>query len=77
MTAPSKLAIVPFVSVDSMMRLVLTIGVDTFLTELAGYIEDDFKRWESFDKTPRIASRSHDGVIELIPTSYGQMYGFK
>jgi ornithine cyclodeaminase len=77
MTAPSKLAIVPFVSVDSMMRLVLTIGVDTFLTELAGYIEDDFKRWESFDKTPRIASHSHDGVIELMPTSDGQMYGFK
>jgi hypothetical protein len=77
MTAPSKLAIVPFVSVDSMMKLVLTIGVDTFLTELAGYIEDDFKRWESFDKTPRIASHSHDGVIELMPTSDGQMYGFK
>lgn len=77
MTAPSKLAIVPFVSVESMMKLVLTIGVDTFLTELAGYIEDDFKRWESFDKTPRIASHSHDGVIELMPTSDGQMYGFK
>ena len=76
-TAPSKLAIVPFVSVDNMMKLVHAIGVERFLIELAGYIEEDFRRWESFDKTPRIASHSHDGVIELMPTSDGQMYGFK
>ena len=77
MTAPSRLAIVPFVSVDSMMKLVLTVGVERFQTELAAYIEEDFGRWESFDKTPRIASHSHDGVIELMPTSDGRMYGFK
>ncbi|HEY4249973.1 MAG TPA: ornithine cyclodeaminase [Roseomonas sp.] len=72
-----RLNIVPFVSVDNMMKLVLAIGVDRVLTELAGYIEDDFRRWGSFDKTPRIASHSHDGVIELMPTSDGQLYGFK
>lgn len=76
MTIPN-LNIVPFVSVDNMMKLVLEIGVDRFLTELAGYIEEDFKRWELFDKTPRLASHSHDGVIELMPTSDGQLYGFK
>jgi ornithine cyclodeaminase len=76
MTQP-KLNIVPFVSVDRMMKLVLAIGVDRFLTELAGYIEEDFRRWELFDKTPRIASHSHDGVIELMPTSDGHLYGFK
>jgi len=77
MSAPSRLAIVPFVSVDNMMRLVLKIGVERFMVELAGYIEEDFRRWESFDKTPRIASHSLDGVIELMPTSDGRMYGFK
>lgn len=73
----AKLNIVPFVSVDRMMKLVLTIGVERFLTELANYIEEDFHRWELFDKTPRIASHSHDGVIELMPTSDGRLYGFK
>ncbi|BCG82350.1 ornithine cyclodeaminase [Mesorhizobium sp. 113-3-3] len=73
----AKLNIVPFVSVDRMMKLVITIGVERFLTELAGYIEEDFQRWELFDKTPRIASHSHDGVIELMPTSDGRLYGFK
>jgi ornithine cyclodeaminase len=72
-----KLNIVPFVSVDHMMKLVLAVGVETFLTELAGYIEADFRRWELFDKAPRVASHSHDGVIELMPTSDGKLYGFK
>ncbi|PSJ64759.1 ornithine cyclodeaminase [Kumtagia ephedrae] len=76
MSAP-KLNIVPFVSVDHMMKLVLAVGIERFVTELADYIEDDFRRWELFDKTPRVASHSHDGVIELMPTSDGKLYGFK
>ncbi len=72
-----NLNIVPFVSVDNMMKLVLSIGVEAFLTGLAAYVEDDFRRWESFDKTPRVASHSAEGVIELMPTSDGVAYGFK
>ncbi|RWF83115.1 MAG: ornithine cyclodeaminase [Mesorhizobium sp.] len=72
-----RLNIVPFVSVDNMMKLVLATGVERFLTDLAAYIEEDFRRWELFDKTPRIASHSSDGVIELMPTSDGVTYGFK
>ena len=72
-----QLNVVPFVSVDRMMRLVHSVGIERFLTELAGYIEEDFRRWQSFDKTPRIASHSVDGVIELMPTSDGKLYGFK
>ena len=68
---------VPFVSVDNMMRLVHRVGIETMLRELADRIEEDFRRWESFDKTPRIASHSRDGVIELMPTSDGTSYGFK
>ncbi|WP_313614544.1 ornithine cyclodeaminase [Agrobacterium sp.] len=77
MTIVPNLNIVPFVSVDHMMKLVLKIGIDTFLRELADVVEEDFLRWESFDKTPRIASHSTDGVIELMPTSDGTLYGFK
>jgi ornithine cyclodeaminase len=77
MTTPSDKALVPFVSVANMMRLVHHIGIETMLRELAGYIEEDFKRWELFDKTPRVASHSDVGVIELMPTSDGEAYGFK
>ncbi len=71
------LNIVPFVSVDSMMRLVCSIGVERFILDLAGYIEADFTRWDVFDKTPRVAAHSQAGVIELMPTSDGHLYGFK
>ena len=65
------------VSVDDMMRLVHFVGIEEMLRGLATYIEDDFRRWELFDKTPRIASHSKEGVIELMPTSDGEVYGFK
>ncbi|WP_085033398.1 ornithine cyclodeaminase [Ensifer aridi] len=74
---PSAKAMVPFVSVDNMMRLVHHLGVETVLAELTNAIEADFRRWESFDKTPRVASHSRDGVIELMPTSDGSVYSFK
>ena len=71
------LNLVPFVSVANMMRLVNAIGVERFLTELAAFVEEDFRRWPAFDKTSRVASHSADGVIELMPTSDGVTYGFK
>lgn len=75
--SPSKLAYVPFVSVENMMKLVHHIGIETMLKGIADYIEDDFRRWDLFDKTPRVASHSEEGVIELMPTSDGDVYGFK
>ncbi|WP_189368485.1 ornithine cyclodeaminase [Tateyamaria omphalii] len=77
MMTPSEKALVPFVSVDHMMQLIHHIGVRNMLRGLASYIEDDFRRWELFDKTPRVASHSAEGVIELMPTSDGETYGFK
>jgi ornithine cyclodeaminase len=75
--AGQNLNLVPFVSVDHMMKLVNAIGVETFMVELADFIEEDFRRWPYFDKTPRVASHSAEGVIELMPTSDGVLYGFK
>jgi ornithine cyclodeaminase len=75
--APSRRALVPFVSVAQMMQIVHRIGLDRVLTDIAARIEDDFRRWESFDKTARIPAHSAEGVIELMPTSDGETYGFK
>lgn len=73
----TRLNTVPFISVDNMMKLVNDLGAETLLGELAACIEEDFRRWDSFEKTPRIASHSIDGVIELMPTSDGRIYSFK
>ena len=75
--APSRMAMVPFVSVADMMRIVNADGVAETIAAIADRIEADFLRWESFDKTPRVAAHSEEGVIELMPTSDGERYGFK
>ncbi|MEM8591364.1 MAG: ornithine cyclodeaminase [Pseudomonadota bacterium] len=75
--APSALAMVPFVSVADMMKLVNQIGVAEMIAGIADEIEADYHRWPDFDKTPRIPSHSEEGVIELMPTSDGVTYGFK
>jgi ornithine cyclodeaminase len=74
---PGSAALVPFVSVENMMRLILDLGIEKCLCELTHCIEEDFKRWEVFDKQARVASHSRDGVIELMPTSDGREYSFK
>ncbi len=73
----SKQAFVPFVSVANMMRIVLHLGIERVMVDIAAEIEADFLRWPAFDKTPRVASHSDVGVIELMPTSDGETYGFK
>lgn len=73
----SAMAMVPFVSVDHMLDLVNKIGVAEMIQGIVGYLEADYARWEIFDKTPRVPSHSEEGVIELMPTSDGEMYGFK
>ncbi|WP_425102018.1 ornithine cyclodeaminase [Tropicibacter sp. S64] len=74
---PSDKALVPFVSVDHMMQLIHRVGLPQMLTGIACAIEDDFRRWEQFDKTPRVAAHSDVGVIELMPTADETHYAFK
>ena len=76
-TTPSDRALVPFVDVAAMMRLVHAVGLEDCLAQLAEAIEADFRRWPEFDKTARVAAHSEGGVIELMPTSDGAAYGFK
>ncbi|MGR3495310.1 ornithine cyclodeaminase [Citreimonas sp.] len=77
MTAPSDKALVPFVSVDLMMQLVHRVGLTEMIAAIAAAIEEDFRRWDAFDKTPRVAAHSPVGVIELMPTADDAHYAFK
>ncbi|MBN4842183.1 ornithine cyclodeaminase, partial [Citrobacter braakii] len=52
-------------------------GLDRTLAGIAQCIEEDFQRWPAFDKSARVASHSHDGVIELMPISDARRYSFK
>jgi ornithine cyclodeaminase len=66
-----------FVGVGDMIRWVASEGPERLIHALVGYLEDDFRRWQSFDKAPRVASHTPFGVIELMPTSDQETYAFK
>lgn len=66
-----------FVGVDDLVRWVQRTGPERIMAAMADTIEDDFRRWESFDKAPRIASHTPFGVIELMPISDPDVYAFK
>lgn len=68
---------VQYAGVADVARLVARTGADAFLLGLMDAIEQDFCRWEAFEKTPRLASHSPSGVIELMPISDGVHFAFK
>lgn len=68
---------VQFIGIREIGMILRRIGPEAFLTGLVDYLEEDFHRWSAFEKTARLASHSARGVIELMPTSDGETYGFK
>jgi ornithine cyclodeaminase len=70
-------SMVDFIGIERVRELVGRLGAARFIEELAGEIETDYLRWREFDKSPRHATHSSVGVIELMPASDGQLYAFK
>ena len=68
---------VDFIGVRRVQELVRDLGPAPFIAALAGEIAADYRRWDEFEKSPRHATHSSLGVIELMPTSDGRQYGFK
>src|ERR1039457_7349124 len=68
---------VNYIGTGRIRELVSKVGVARFMETLAGEIDADYRRWNEFDKSPRHASHSAVGVIELMPTSDGRLYSFK
>jgi ornithine cyclodeaminase len=66
-----------FLSAENVAEIIRIKGLDTCLKGIAAYIEQDFIRWQDFDKSARVASHSTDGVIELMPISDAHTYSFK
>jgi ornithine cyclodeaminase len=68
---------VEFIGIERMRELIAIRGAARFIAELAQEIEADFLRWDDFEKSPRHATHSAVGVIELMPASDGRLYSFK
>lgn len=68
---------VDFIGIERVQELLARRGAARFIEELAAEIHGDFLRWDSFDKSPRHATHSSVGVIELMPACDGRLYAFK
>ena len=68
---------VDFIGIRRVQELVGDIGPAAFIAGMTREIEADYRRWAEFEKSPRHATHSQVGVIELMPTSDGRQYAFK
>ncbi len=68
---------VNYIGVSDIQRIVQAMGPANFIERLAHEIEADYRRWAEFEKSPRLASHSPVGVIELMPATDGSLYSFK
>lgn len=68
---------VMLVDVPRMSAWIAHEGAPAIIDAIRARLEDDYRRWPQFDKTPRIASHSPIGVIELMPIADADRYAFK
>ena len=68
---------VHYVDVNNMSRWIADTGIEPIIMGIVSYLEQDYAKWQQFDKSPRVAAHSPEGVIELMPTSDGETYAFK
>lgn len=66
-----------FVDTHALAQIVTNEGTAEFLRGLVDTMREDFRRWEDFEKSARVANHSDIGVIELMPISNSEEYGFK
>ncbi|WP_109483530.1 ornithine cyclodeaminase [Paraburkholderia sp. C35] len=66
-----------YIDVNDVSRLIRELGLPRMIASMASYIEQDYRRWSTFEKTARLASHSTYGVIELMPASDARLYSFK
>ncbi len=66
-----------YIGVPDMVRIIQRKGLSACFAEVAKRIERDFLRWQDFDKSPRVACHSEQGVIELMPIADAREFAFK
>jgi ornithine cyclodeaminase len=67
-----------FLSANDVVALIRQHGFDRFLRDLLSWIQEDFLRWDDFQKSARTANHLDNvGVVELMPVSDREAFGFK
>jgi ornithine cyclodeaminase len=65
------------ITIDTVRECLAKTTIKTFFTDFINYLEQDFAKWQEFDKRPRPAFHSKDGVVELMPVSNQDYFSCK
>lgn len=76
-TITPRRAVTQYLSAERVAEIINKRGIGACITGVASYINQDFLRWNSFDKCARVANHSDVGVIELMPIADDKSYAFK
>lgn len=68
---------VKVLTVSDIRKMIEMLGIKSFFSELISALEDDFSRWQAFQKSPRHVTHVENGVMELMPACDDQYYTFK
>ncbi len=76
-TITPRRAVTQYLSAERVAEIINKRGIAACITGVASYINQDFLRWNAFDKCARVANHSDVGVIELMPIADDKSYTFK
>lgn len=65
------------ITIPDLEKLIAKHGMQAFYRDLLRYLNEDFSRWDKFDKSPRLAAHVPNGVIELMPIWDERYYSYK
>ncbi|NLY08729.1 MAG: ornithine cyclodeaminase [Tissierellia bacterium] len=66
-----------YIDLPMMADYLKSVGAEKVIGRLIPYLEEDYKRWEDFDKVPRTAHHCEVGVLELMPIGDKDTYSYK
>lgn len=66
-----------YIDLPTMADYLKKVGPENIMKRLIPYLEEDYSRWEDFQKMPRTAHHSDIGVLELMPIGDSKTYSFK
>lgn len=64
-------------TVSDLKKLIDDIGLLEFFKLTIDSLHEDYSHWHDFQMIPRVATHFSHGVIELMPASTREFYGFK
>ncbi len=66
-----------YLDLETVAKYLKEKGAANVIADVVEYIEEDFKRFDDFQKMPRTAHHSPVGVCELMPVGNDDIYTFK